>query len=92
MCRTRRGRLRTVAVSPVARWNFELYRFDMVRYVNQLDSEKVLLLETGINNTFYGETRRSDADPQPNPVRPPHSHLTKTLLHFLFSPSEQTIP
>ena len=36
------------------RWDFELYRFDLVRYMNQLDSKKVLLLETGINNTFYG--------------------------------------
>ncbi|CAM9150257.1 unnamed protein product [Ascophyllum nodosum] len=36
-----------------ARWDFELYRFDLVRYVNQLDSKKVLLLETGINNIFY---------------------------------------
>ena len=37
------------------RWDFELYRFDLVRYMNQLDSKKVLLLETGINNTFYGK-------------------------------------
>ncbi|CAM9741659.1 unnamed protein product [Ectocarpus sp. 13 AM-2016] len=36
-----------------ARWDFELFRFDVVRYMNQLDSKKVLLLETGINNTFY---------------------------------------
>lgn len=31
-----------------------MYRFDLVRYMNQLDAKKVLLLETGINNTFYG--------------------------------------
>lgn len=36
------------------RWDFELYRFDLVRYVNQLDSKKVVLLETGINRAFYG--------------------------------------
>ena len=38
----------------VLRWDFELYRFDLVRYVNQLDSKKVVLLETGINRAFYG--------------------------------------
>lgn len=37
------------------RWDFELYRFDLVRYVNQLDSKKVVLLETGINRAFYGK-------------------------------------
>lgn len=39
------------------RWDFELYRFDLVRYVNQLDAKKVLLLESGINNAFDGKTR-----------------------------------
>lgn len=47
------------------RWDFELYRFDLVRYVNQLDSKKVVLLETGINRAFYGKcvniTRVCDA-------------------------------
>ncbi|CAN0434988.1 unnamed protein product, partial [Discosporangium mesarthrocarpum] len=35
------------------RWDFELYRFDVVRYMNQLDAKKKLLLEGGINNIFY---------------------------------------
>lgn len=43
--------------STLIRWEFELFRFDVVRYMNQLDSKKVLLLETGINNTFYGTFR-----------------------------------
>lgn len=52
---------RFLRVSTLTRWDFELYRFDVVRYMNQLDSKKVLFLETGINNTFYGTFRGNRA-------------------------------